>query len=459
VKLKRSILKALINIQESSSVWLPSEIWRICLRLATLPPSGRSPVDEPRTCLDSWYFPCITQSTANDRTAFCDTLEQAAIYPTKRAVVLVCKAWDEMATGYLYEHIICGFSEKADYSVLIAVLQDGARGDQLARSVIRIDMRDSTGPPDLQHILLRLCPNLQSVYINDRPFYYPHPYSSRSRNPPNLSISPGLLQTPEYERFWSSADLWRYLTICFDIPALKGNLFIPITQENTLPPPPHDNGKEFTNLRRIVFISKGRRYSLRNLKHWPLPSLTHITITSYISGAEGTYGDVLDMLQSSQLGLRLKFFALLVHHTTPSQNTTVSGSLGLLNVMPNLEEVALPFFWVSNPPPTLTVTCPRVHTVGMEINRLDYFAAETPENAFANYAETCCSLFPKMRKIRTTSTTSPYTLEYSLLNKVGPMIHLKKVVGILRRRGIQFEDCVGGDINQWTSLFHNSKES
>lgn len=362
-----------------------------------------------------------------------------------------------MATEYLYEHIICGFSRVTHYADLIADLQASPRGQQLARLVIRVDISDACNHSYLQAAFLRLCPNLQSIYINTDLFCDPCLYSDGYRTLSIASIRPELLQTRGYECFWSVMDRWRSLTICFDIPGPNGNPVVPIAQKNILPPPAYFNGKEFTNLRHLVFTSRGHsKYSIRNLTHWPLPSLTHLTISSYIPGVEQPYEDVLDMLQSSQLGLRLKFFALLVHPTTPSYSTTMSGGVELLKSMPNLEEVALPFFWVSVPPPMITVSLSGVHTVGMENDRLDYTLAATMENAFAVYAEICCRLFPNMRKIRTMSTKPPYTVNFFLARKVGPMVHLEKAAAVLKGHDIMFEDCVGCDI---VHVFKRSKET
>ena len=348
-----------------------------------------------------------------------------------------------MATEHLYEHLICGFFGVTDCSGLIAVLQAGPRGQQLSRLVIRVDISDICDHPYLQSTFLRLCPNIQSIYLNTYLFFNPYLYSDWYRSLSIASIHPELLQTPGYERFWSVMDRWRSLTICFD----TGDLGVPIAQENILPPSAHSGVKEFINLKHIVFTSRGRsKYYIRNLTHWPLPSLTHLTISSYIPGSETAYDDVLEMLQSSQLGPRLKYFALFVHKATPSYRTTISGNLELLKYMPNLEEVALPFFWISVPPPIMTVTLPRVHTVGMENDRLNYTTAATPENAFSIYAEICCRLFPNMRRIITTSKKSVHTVDYFLARKVGPMVHLKKAAEVLRGRGIKFEDCAGWDI-------------
>ena len=233
------------------------------------------------------------------------------------------------------------------------------------------------------------------------------------------------------------------------MPELIGALGIPIAQENILPSPPDSGGKEFINLKHINFMSRGvNKYSIRNLKHWPLPSVTHLTIKSYIPGTEGAYDDVLDMLRSSHLGLQLRFFALLVHFTVSSQKTTVCGSLELLKAMPNVEEVALPFFWDSVQLPNTSITFPKVRTMGMEIDRYDYTAVATQENAFATYTETCCRLFPNIRTIRTTSRLYTYTVNYFLTTRVGPMIHLKKAAALLKGREIKFEDCAGWDIVQ-----------
>jgi hypothetical protein len=355
-----------------------------------------------------------------------------------------------MATEFLYEHIICIRSESTDFSeALIAVLQDSPKGEQLARMVIRVDTYNPRFHLNLRVTLLRLCPNLQSIYFNNGLLHYPQPYSIRRRSLPTLSIVSELLQTPKYQHFWSRADQWHHLTVCFGMPELGEDPGMPIAQSNILPPPPDSGGKEFINLRHINFISNGSiRYSIRNLKHWPLPSITHLTIRSYFPSTGGTYDEVLDVLQSSRLGSQLKFFALLVRVATPSCDTTVFGSLELLKAMPSLEEVALPFFWDSFQLPNPTITFPKVHTVGIEINRFHYFASPTPENAFATYTETCYRLFPNMRTIRSISAVSIDTVDFFLTTKVGPMIHLKMAASFLKGRGIKFEDCAGWDISQ-----------
>jgi hypothetical protein len=356
-----------------------------------------------------------------------------------------------MATEYLYEHIVCTPSKSIIFSeMLIAVLQDSPKGGRLARMVIRVDAYSSWFRLNFHVTLLRLCPNLQSIYVNNGVHHYPYPYSISERNLPALSILPEVLQAPKYQRFWSRADHWHHLTVCFGMPELREDTYVSI--DNTLPPPPDSGGKEFVNLRHIDFVSgRASGYSIRNLKHWSLPSITHLTIRSYIPGTGGTYDEVLDVLRSSRLGSQLKFFALLVHISTPLRNTTACGSLELLEAMPNLEEVALPFFWDSIQLPNSTITFPKVHTVGMDINRFLYLAIPKQENASAIYTETCCRLFPNMQTIRLISAVSMYTVDYFLRTRSGPMVSLRLAASFLKGRGIKFEDCAGWDITQISS--------
>ena len=271
--------------------------------------------------MDQWYIPSITPQLYVDITARSDALEQESVYSVKSAVVLVCKAWNDIATEYLYEHIVFKFlAKKISAEPLIVVLQDSPRGGHLARMVIRVDTYSSVSHTYLQSAMLRLCPNLQSIYANYPHLHYPYPYSIRRRNLPTLSIVSGSLQTPAYRPFWSRADHWHYLTVYFDMPELSADPEMPMAQENILPPPPDSGVKEFINLRHIHFVSKGAsKYSIRNLKHWPLPSITHLTIKSYIPGTGGPYDEILDVLQSSQLGSQLKSSCTLrrPHPTRP----------------------------------------------------------------------------------------------------------------------------------------------
>ena len=151
---------------------LPPELWHECMRWATLPPSGRLPLDDPSTTLDPWPvemphipFPCLHPEAAYG-------FEQSCLYPTKRALMLVSKAWAELAVEFMYESLIIEHFGVGRIGQVLAAL-GGSTGFLLKKWVKRIDIwfRDLAARNDTYEMLARIgLPNLRVQYIFPRQY-------------------------------------------------------------------------------------------------------------------------------------------------------------------------------------------------------------------------------------------------------------------------------------------------
>ncbi len=120
---------------------LPPELWREIMRWATLPPSGRLPLDDSLTMLDPWpvgmpsmlyQFLYLYPETAYG-------FEQSCLYPTKRALMLVSKAWAELAVEFMYESLVVDYYGVGRQEQVIALLE-GSAGLLLKKWVKRVDV-------------------------------------------------------------------------------------------------------------------------------------------------------------------------------------------------------------------------------------------------------------------------------------------------------------------------------
>jgi hypothetical protein len=120
---------------------LPPELWRDCIRWATLPPSGRLPLHDAPTTLDPWPvgMPHILLPYLQPEAAY--GFEQSCLYPTKRALMLVSKAWAELAVEFMYESLVIGHFGVGRVEQVIAALE-GSAGFLLKRWVKRVDIWD-----------------------------------------------------------------------------------------------------------------------------------------------------------------------------------------------------------------------------------------------------------------------------------------------------------------------------
>jgi len=143
---------------------LPPELWRECIRWATLPPSGRLPLDDTLTTLD----PCPVGMPHDfyrflyPETAY--AFEQSRLYPTKRALMLVSRAWAELAVEFMYESLVINYFGVGRPERVFAALE-GPAGLVLKKWVKRVDIFRCPRPPQKDYVCERLArvglPNLR----------------------------------------------------------------------------------------------------------------------------------------------------------------------------------------------------------------------------------------------------------------------------------------------------------
>ena len=146
---------------------LPPELWHECMRWATLPPSGRLPLDDPSTTLDPWpvEMPHIPYLYLYPEAAY--GFEQSCLYPTKRALMLVSKAWAELAVEFMYEILVIEHFGVGRIGQVLAAL-GGSAGFPLKKWVKRIDIwfRHQAAGGYICEVLARIgFPNLRVQYM------------------------------------------------------------------------------------------------------------------------------------------------------------------------------------------------------------------------------------------------------------------------------------------------------
>ena len=161
------------------------------MRWATLPPSGRLPLDDPSTALDPWPvgIPHISFLYLHPEAAY--GFEQSRLYPIKRALMLVSKAWAELAVEFMYESLVIEYFGVGRLGQVIAAL-GGSAGFLLRKLVKRIDIwfRDLAVRDDICERLARVgLPNLRVQYM------FPFPHGQYLRNvEPQILLSEHPLQ-------------------------------------------------------------------------------------------------------------------------------------------------------------------------------------------------------------------------------------------------------------------------
>ena len=156
------------------------------MRWATLPPSGRLPLDDPSTTLDPWPvgMPFIPFPHLHPEAAY--GFEQSRLYQDKRALMLVSKAWAELAVEFMYESLVIERFGVGRVGQVLAALE-GSTGFLLKKWVKRIDIwfRDPAANDHIYERLARIgLPNLRVQYN------FPHPYLMKLAPPILLSEQP-----------------------------------------------------------------------------------------------------------------------------------------------------------------------------------------------------------------------------------------------------------------------------
>ena len=102
------------------------------MRWATLPTSGRGPLDPPATAMDRWPvgypLPGNTHPILGPEVTY--PWEQSRLYVTKRSLVLVCKEWKALAAEYLYESLVVEIFGVGKEEKLLTSLRTIKRGER-----------------------------------------------------------------------------------------------------------------------------------------------------------------------------------------------------------------------------------------------------------------------------------------------------------------------------------------
>jgi len=285
----------LISVFQTAT--FPPELWRECMRWATLPPySGRLPLDDPCTLLDPWPvgIPDIPFPYLRPETAY--GFEQRCLYPTKRALMLVSKTWAELAVEFMYESLVIDQFGVGRLVQVVAALE-GPAGFLLKRWVKRVDIwfEDQVARDHACERLARIgLPNLrvQYLFLNQHLTVVPSAILL-SEQPLHLVEPSG---SPIFDRLMSRGGAFGGLR-CLTLPVAQ-----PLSIPFLLP----------SNLRRltiIVYVTANLRvqdfFSTRDSV--ALPNLTHL-ILHHIDIASDRFMRSMDLI--NRVGPQLRHLTL-----------------------------------------------------------------------------------------------------------------------------------------------------
>jgi hypothetical protein len=429
---------------ETRRPWLPPELWRECLRWATLPPSGRLPLHDPPTCLDIWSLSIQYDEFLYEGPDVCYSFEQSALYPTKRKLHLVCKLWAALSAEFLYECIIIDAKSGANkrLSQLLATLRRSDRGRELAMFVKRIDFDGAISPlTSLQDLFIRtlsILPNLRVLRSwRDR---LVQPLYIALKDQPVLRKLSAFLTAPDtiasIDTTLSGSQLpWKALTVvidAFECPDMPGEL--PTLNQPML------------HLKHLTLVfndiaEESILLSLSRLQGWSLPSLTHFSFHLYsvehmgvVKGVVGTFGRQLEFLALTGRSL--------------IRGTDKSWFCELLTAAPNIKEF---------------VFCPRssdnisfehlppakygnIEVIGLPVS-INYSEEQSTKDC-AWYIRLCMQAFPSLRLFRITGVLVPPDPEHE--RRQFNEFWVRRAAIDLRSKGIRFEDRRGRDL--WEQL-------
>ena len=306
---------------------LPPELWRECMRWATLPPSGRLPLDDPSTTLDPWpvgipsiRFPYLLPEAAYG-------FEQSCLYRDKRALMLVSKAWAELAVEFMYESLVIERFGVGRVDQVLAALE-GSTSFLLKKWVKRVDIwsRDIATRDRICERLARIgLPNLRVQYI------FPLHYLLRAT--PQILLSEQPLQlvepcgSPVFLHPKSHGEAFGSLR-CLTLWIV----------ENPFPTPfPFPS-----NLRRLTIIIYANWYLLiqnffSTCNSVALPNLTHLTLHLRRSASDGLFRP---MEIINRIGPQLRHLTLTT--VSVAQDWTGVDLSTILRVCTQLTELIIP---------------------------------------------------------------------------------------------------------------------
>lgn len=419
-----------------SNFWLPPELWRECLRWATLPPSGRLPLHNPPTCLDTWPLSILYDiSSLYEGPDICYFYEQSALYPMKRGLPLVCKLWAALSTEFLYECIALEMKmwTCAPLYQLLVTLQHPNKGPDLARFVKRIDIRSQISPlPDVFISLFSLVSELRVLrfwkgYLV--PLCIDQPALGKLNALAIYSGAVALINTPSS----NSCPSWKTLTIHVDV-------WVPTSAPEPLPTlnQPMLHLKDLTLIFHAYGSSRLLLLSLSRLQGWALPALTHLSFHLCGTGNIRALKEVVDAF-----GKQLEFFALTCDGE--GWDNAKSWFCEMLAAVPNIKELVFyprPYDNISfdQLPPAKYVN---VEVVGLPVG-IRY--ADTEDLSW--YTRLCTQAFPSLRIVRITGRLVPPNPEKT--PRSYNQFWVRRAAIDLRSKGIRLEDRHGRDL--WQDL-------
>jgi len=390
--------------------------------------SGRLPLSDPPTCLGPWVPGCLTHEVFPEAPDFSYAYEQHQVYPTKRALMLVCKDWTGLATEFLYESILVDLYGIESSEKFVDVLQTPVRGSRLAWWVKRVDMDANIEGPVLT--IQELCPNLrvfrmfnnQGHYLECIPFLHPGSHLT------TLCVTPITLGSI-FEASPSTLDRWRYLAIIIE-GVVTGPGAGTTTPVPILPPLP-----QLLSLTIVSFSWNGAARFVP-ISSWSCPLLTHLSIHSW-----DEFDEVLGLVE--HFGPQLAFFAF----TLPGSHIEWGTLYSFLKAMPKLKELVTPQLSErmnsDEQGPLRGFRHPNVEVLGFPI-------PYQMHDRGADYAQHVHALFPKLRAIRITSTRKEYTAAYCRENpEKDELKRLQSFARVIEGLGIILEDPTGENVRNY----------
>ena len=297
------------------------------MRWATLPPSGRLPLDDSLTMLDPWPvgMPTIYCHYLYPETAY--GFEQSCLYPTKRTLMLVSKTWAELAVEFMYGSLVIGDFGVGRPEQITAALEDPA-GFVLRKWVKRVDIFQSPFTEDYPcERLTRIgFPNLRVQNM----FYTHHlekvPFRVLLSEQPLHLVEP--CGSPILDRLTSRSQAFgslRCLTL-WTVKSLPTPFYLP------------------SNLRRLtIIVYESEYFQVQNIfstrDSIALPNLTHLTL-HYRRPIPDRF--VLSMEIINHIGPQLRHLTLTTIHYIRDGAWAGVDLCTILSVCTQLTELVLP---------------------------------------------------------------------------------------------------------------------
>ena len=380
------------------------------MRWATLPPSGRLPLGGPSTTLDPWPvgIPHIPYPYLHPKAAY--GFEQSRLYRTKRNLMLVSKAWSNIAVEFMYESLVIEHFGVGRLGQVLATLE----GSTLRERVKRIDIWFSD-------IAARksICESLERIGLPNLRIQYMFPHQGLLKVAPRKPLSAQPLQLTVFAHLESQDQTFgdlRCLTL-WNIQPLPAPFLLP------------------SNLRRLTIIV----YATTDLlvqnffstgDSVKVPNLTHLTLHLRWNTSDGI---LRSMETIDRIGRQL-------HHLTltadcMAQDWTGGDLCTILRVCTQLTELVIPSHVCVRDADRNDYKHATLQTLGIPI------PLPASEQDYRSYSDTLSrrEAFPKLNTIRLISFLSTH----------GEMMEkqwLEPDALRLRRHGIRLEDYFGRDI-------------